>query len=104
VVHPPGSPGNGGGSQGARKVDVILEVSPRIIERPLPEVAPLPGTEREQLLDIRMAATPRRIASSAGIAASVSTDTADALLARADAALYDAKRHARPIPVARTNR
>ena len=46
------------------------------------------------------AATPPRIVSSAGIASSNGAETAPELLARADAALYDAKRHSRAVTVA----
>ena len=46
------------------------------------------------------AATPLRTSSAAGIASSDGTETADELLARADAALYDAKRNAQPVSVA----
>ena len=49
------------------------------------------------------AATPAGVASSAGIASSDGTETADMLLARADAALYDAKRDARAVSVALAN-
>jgi diguanylate cyclase (GGDEF)-like protein len=48
------------------------------------------------------AATPREIASSAGIASSDGADTADELVARADAALYYAKRHNQPVSAGTT--
>ena len=46
------------------------------------------------------AATPPRIDSSAGIASSDGKETARELLARADTALYDAKRRDQPVSVA----
>jgi diguanylate cyclase (GGDEF)-like protein/PAS domain S-box-containing protein len=46
------------------------------------------------------AATPNGIASSAGIASSDGVETADQLVARADAALYDAKRNGESVAVA----
>jgi diguanylate cyclase (GGDEF)-like protein len=49
------------------------------------------------------AATPPRIDSSAGIASSNGAETADELVGRADAALYDAKRQDRAVSVAVTN-
>jgi GGDEF domain-containing protein len=48
----------------------------------------------------RATATPLGTSSSAGIASSDGTHTADALLALADAALYDAKRHGQAVSVA----
>lgn len=55
------------------------------------------------VVDRVQAATPPRIVSSAGIASSDGTETANNLLARADAALYDAKRHAQAVSVAPAN-
>jgi diguanylate cyclase (GGDEF)-like protein/PAS domain S-box-containing protein len=49
------------------------------------------------------AATPPRIDSSAGIASSNGAETADELVGRADAALYDAKRQDQAVSVAVTN-
>jgi diguanylate cyclase (GGDEF)-like protein len=49
------------------------------------------------------AATPPRIDSSAGIASSNGAETADELVGRADAALYDAKRQGQAVSVAVTN-
>jgi diguanylate cyclase (GGDEF)-like protein/PAS domain S-box-containing protein len=64
----------------------------------------LPDCSRESALTVVgrvQAASPRRMSSSAGVAASSNgAETADELLARADAALYDAKRNAQAISAA----
>jgi diguanylate cyclase (GGDEF)-like protein/PAS domain S-box-containing protein len=49
------------------------------------------------------AATPPSITSAAGIASADGTEMARDLLARVDAALYDAKRHSQPVSVALAN-
>lgn len=63
----------------------------------------LPDCDREEALVVLrrvQAATPDGVGSSAGIAFSDGTDGADAVVARADAALYEAKRIHQPVVVA----